>query len=92
MDQKNEDISKSVSSIEAGAIFRDSSGHEVSRNVFVVFGYALWPEIISRTGFCMAPKNSDFHEIFEKVLAPASVPHFGRPCRGLRTLTGLRPQ
>ena len=40
----------------------------------------------------MASQNRDFHEIFEKVLAPASVPYFGRPCRGLRTLTGLRPQ
>ena len=34
----------------------------------------------------------EIRENFEKVLAPASVPHFGRPCRGLRTLTGLRPQ
>ena len=39
--QKNEDISESVNSIDAGAIFPPRSGHELSRNVLVVFGYAL---------------------------------------------------
>ena len=38
---KNEDISKSVSSIEAGAIFQPRSGHDLSRNVVVVFVYAF---------------------------------------------------
>ena len=38
---KNEDISKSVSSIEGGAIFLPRSGHDLSRNVLVVFVYAF---------------------------------------------------
>ena len=41
MDQKNEDISKSVSSIDFGAILLARLGHDVSRNVLVLFGYAL---------------------------------------------------
>ena len=39
----------------------------------------------------MALQNGNY-EFFEKMLALASVPHFGRPCRGLRTLTGFRVQ
>ena len=38
---KNEDISKSVSSIETGAIFLPRGGQDLSRNAFVVFVYAL---------------------------------------------------
>ena len=38
---KNEDISESVNSFCTGAIFSDSLGHEMSRNVFVMSGYAL---------------------------------------------------
>jgi len=41
MGQKNKDISKSVSSIEAGAIFPPRSGQDLSRNAFVVSVYAL---------------------------------------------------
>ena len=41
IDHKNEDISKSVSSIDAGAIFPARLAHELSRNVPVVSGYAL---------------------------------------------------
>ena len=41
MDQKNEDISKSVNSIEGGAIFLPRSGHDISRNVLVVSVYAF---------------------------------------------------
>ena len=39
--QKNEDISKSVSSIDAGEIFQTRSGQDLSRNAFVVSGYAF---------------------------------------------------
>ena len=39
--QKNEDISKSVNSIDSGAIFLIRSGHDLSRNVVVVSVYAL---------------------------------------------------
>ena len=38
---KNEAISKSVSSIDAGAFFLPRLGHELSRNVFVVSVYAF---------------------------------------------------
>ena len=41
MIQKNEDISESVSSFDTGAIFRTRSGHDLSRNVSVVSGYAF---------------------------------------------------
>ena len=41
MDQKNEDISKSVNSIDSGAIFLVRLGHDLSRNVVVVSGYAF---------------------------------------------------
>ena len=39
--QKNEDISKSVNSIDSGAIFLTRSGQDLSRNVVVVLAYAL---------------------------------------------------
>ena len=35
--RKNEDCSESVSSFDAGAIFRPRSGQDLSRNTFVVF-------------------------------------------------------
>ena len=38
---KNEDISKSVNSIDAGAIFRSRLGHDLSRNVGGMSVYAL---------------------------------------------------
>ena len=41
MDQKNEDISKSVSSIDFGAIFPARLGHDLSRNVGGMSVYAL---------------------------------------------------
>ena len=40
--QKNEDFSKSVSSFDVGAIFPARSGHDSSRNGFVVSVYALY--------------------------------------------------
>ena len=42
MVQKNEDISESVNSLDTGAIFRPRSGHDLSRNVAVVSGYAFY--------------------------------------------------
>ena len=39
--QKNEDISKSVSSIDSGAIFLPRLGQDLSRNVVVVSVYAF---------------------------------------------------
>ena len=39
--QKNEDISESVNSIDAGAIFPPRLGCDLSRNVVVVSVYAL---------------------------------------------------
>ena len=42
MVQKNEDISESVNSFDTGAIFRPRSGHDLSRNVSVVSGYAFY--------------------------------------------------
>ena len=41
IDHKNEDFSESVSSFDFGAIFQTRLGHELSRNVFGVFVYAL---------------------------------------------------
>ena len=41
VDHKNEDISKSVCSIDRGPIFQTSAGHDLSRNVVVVSVYAL---------------------------------------------------
>ena len=38
---KNKDISKSVNSIDRGAIFLPRSGHDLSRNAVVVYVYAL---------------------------------------------------
>ena len=61
--RENEDISKSVSSIDSGAIFPSRSGQDLSRNVFVVFVYAFKKNLSWRIGFCMTPKNEDFHEI-----------------------------
>ena len=53
---KNKDISKSVSSIDAGAIFLSRSGQDLSRYAFVA--RIVFPERISLggTGFCMTPK------------------------------------
>ncbi len=63
MVQKNEDISESVSSIDPGAIFLPRSGQELSRNVFVVSVYAFEKDSSWQLGFCITPKNEDFHEI-----------------------------
>ena len=44
--QKNKDFLESVNSIDAGTIFPSRLGYDLSRNIFVVSSYALWPEII----------------------------------------------
>ena len=41
MDHNNEDLVEFVNSIDFGAIFLSRSAHELSRNVSVVFVYAL---------------------------------------------------
>ena len=97
MVQKNEDISKSVSSIDSGPIFASSLGQDLSGDAFVMS--ILFPERISsgRIGFCMTPKNRNFHEIsnflemsriFGKSSAAAIFLIFFGPAGGSRTLTG----
>ena len=67
MVQKNEDISESVNSIEAGAIFPPRSGYDLSRNAFVVS--ILFPERISlarkvtRIAFLSSRSNTGAGEI-----------------------------
>ena len=41
MDQKNEDISRSLNSFDTGAIFPAGLGQDMSRDVVVVFVYAF---------------------------------------------------
>ena len=41
MSQENKDFSKSVNSIDSGAIFPTRLGQDLSRNTFVVSGYAF---------------------------------------------------
>ena len=41
IDHKNEDFSKSMNSFDFATIFPRRLGHTMSRNVFVVSGYAL---------------------------------------------------
>ena len=57
---KNEDCSKSVSSIDSGAIFQASSGHELSRNAFVVSILSFWKNLYRRIGPGHDPKSSKF--------------------------------
>ena len=62
---KNQDISKSVSSIGTGLIFLASLGHDLSRNAFVVFVYAFQKKFDRSKGFCMTPKKSKIFNFFE---------------------------
>ena len=64
MIQKNEDISESVNSFDTGAIFWPRSGHDLSRNVAVVSGYAFYKNSNWRKGFL---HDSEIDKIFEKV-------------------------
>ena len=59
---KNEDISKSVSSIDSGAIFPSRLGQDLSRNVLVVSLYAL-QKVVLTDRFFMTTNKLDFHEI-----------------------------
>ena len=62
MVQKNEDISESVNSIDSGAIFPPSSGHDRSRNTVGVSVYAFERNLYCRIGFFVTPKSRDFHD------------------------------
>ena len=88
MDHKNEDISKSVSSIDSGAIFLPRSGQELSRNVGAVSVYALWRNPSWRIGPGMHPKND---RNFRKSDVCELQIEFGRPCRGLSPGKGFDP-
>ena len=97
MVQKNEDISESVNSIDSGAIFWPSSGQELSRNVFVVSVYAFEKKLYRRIGFCMTPKNEDFHEIwsfleFSEKWSLRAFCSFWAALPGAQPWKGLRPQ
>ena len=61
--RKNEDFSKSVCSIDSGAILPPRLGQDVSRNVFVVFVFALSTNLYTEMCPGHAPENRDFHEI-----------------------------
>ena len=88
MDQKNEDISKSVSSIDTGAIFPPPGGQDLSRNAFVVSVYAFERDPSWRIGFFLRPKMSKFHEHFGKTLAVKLYLNFGGPAGGPGTWKG----
>ena len=57
---KNEDCSKSVSSIDSGAIFQASLGQELSRNAFVVSILSFWKNLYVGIGPGHDPKSSKF--------------------------------
>ena len=61
MIQKNEDFSESVNSFDTGAIFRPRSGHDLSRNVSVVSGYAFYKNSNWWKGF---PHDSEIDKNF----------------------------
>ena len=88
IDHKNGDCSKSVNSFHSGAIFPPSLGHELSRNAFVASILSFWKNRYIDIGQGYEPKSSKF----SKNALSERVARFGRPCRGLRTLTGLRPE
>ena len=79
MIQKNEDISESVSSFDTGAIFRPRSGHDLSRNVSVVSGYAFYKNSNWRKGFL---HDSEIDKIFEKVPSGELQVNFSGPAGG----------
>ena len=61
MVQRNEDFSESVNLFDFYAIFLPRSGHDLSRNGFVVFVYALYKKSLLMDGF--------FHEA--EIFGPA---------------------
>ena len=81
MVQKNEDISESVNSFDTG-IFRPRSGHDLSRNVSVVSGYAFYKNSNCRKGFL---HDSEIDKKIEKVLSGEPKLNFSGPAEGSRT-------
>ena len=61
--QKNENISKSVSSIHSGPIYSHRLGQDLYRNAFVVSFLFPGAELHRWKGFSHDPENRDFHEI-----------------------------
>ena len=88
IDHKNEDFLKSVSSFHSGTIFKQSSGKELSRNIFVVFVYAFEKKPPTGKGPGMMPKIT---EIFGKSSVSEEQIEFWRPCRGLSPGKGFAP-
>ena len=60
--RENWDFSKSVSSIDSGAIFLPRSGQDLSRNVVVAFLYAFKKNLYCWIGLGHDPENRDFHD------------------------------
>ena len=87
MVQKNEDISESVSLFDTGAIFRPRSGHDLSRNVSVVSGYAFYKNSNWRKDFL---HDSKIDKIFEKVFSGKPKRNFSGPAAGINKKTELR--
>ena len=82
MVQKNEDISESVNSFDTGAIFRPRSGHDLSRNVSFVSGYAFYKNSNWWKGFL---HDSEIDIFFEKVLSGEPKLNFSGPAGSSRT-------
>ena len=82
MVQKEADVSESVNSFDTGAIFRPRSGHDLSRNVSVVSGYAFKKKINWRKGFL---HDSEIDKKIEKVLSGEPKLYFSGPAGGSRT-------
>ena len=89
MVQKNEDISKSVNSIDFGAISPPGSGHDLSRNVVGVSCLCVIEKSLNKNRFSDAPKKSRF---FGKVLSPSDLLNLGGPAGGSAPGKVLRPQ
>ena len=62
-DHENRNISKSDHSLDLGAIFPHSLGHDISRNAFVVFVYAFERNSNWWIDFFPTPKIFENHEI-----------------------------
>ena len=79
MSQENEDFSKSVNSIDRGAIFPPRLGQDLSRNAFVVSVYAFEKKFDRSKGFCMTPKNRKFSTFssFRRMSPEASIEYLG---------------
>ena len=89
MVQKHEDCSKSVSSIDSGAIFLSRLGQDLSRNAFVVSILFPGEKLYVWIGFSMTPTMSG---ISEKVLSASVLLNLGGPAGGSAPGKVLRPQ